>query len=357
MKICMVVPAADVKGGIASVINGYREYGFGKEYDITYIESYRNGTKWQKLAKAVRGYLQFFKEINRNVPDIVHIHSSFGPSFYRKMPFIYMASLKKIPIVNHIHGADFDTFYLKASANKKKLIKKVYCKCQIMIALSDEWRDNLKLIVPDEKILVVENYCRIPELSEKERKRQILFLGEIGQRKGCMDIPEILEKAFAKTGKVETVLAGDGDLAKVEGLIAEKGLSDSVSFPGWVRGDRKTKLLGQSSIFLFPSYKEGMPMALLEAMAYGLAIVTTDVGGIPKLLEDGVSGYLCRPGETQQLADRLAQLLADDAKCAAFGKAAREKAEKEYSLESHLAKLFEAYRRACAERGKNGAKM
>ena len=57
-------------------------------------------------------------------PDLVHIHSSFGPSFYRKMPFIYMASWRKIPIVNHIHGADFDEFYVNAPEEKKGKIKK-----------------------------------------------------------------------------------------------------------------------------------------------------------------------------------------------------------------------------------------
>ena len=102
-----MVPDRLVKGGIASVVNGYREHDFGGKCEVSYIESYRNGSKWEKLTKALKGYLLFFREMTLNKPDIVHIHSSFGPSFYRKMPFIYMACFGGVPVINHIHGAEF----------------------------------------------------------------------------------------------------------------------------------------------------------------------------------------------------------------------------------------------------------
>ena len=192
MKICMIVPNSTVKGGIAAVVNGYREHNFGERYRITYVESYCDGSKMRKLLKALGSYFCFLKVIITNRPDLIHIHSSFGPSFYRKMPFIYLGKMFRIPIINHIHGAEFDPFYGKASEQKKRLIQKVYRKCTRLIALSDEWKKNLKLIVPEDKITVLPNYCIVPEKVNPERKRQILFLGEIGKRKGCFDIPDIL---------------------------------------------------------------------------------------------------------------------------------------------------------------------
>lgn len=345
MKICMVVPDRLVKGGIASVVNGYREHDFGGKCEVSYIESYRNGSKWEKLAKALKGYLLFFREMILNKPDIVHIHSSFGPSFYRKMPFIYMACFRGVPVINHIHGAEFETFYLKASDRKKRRIRKVYGKCTMLIALSEEWKRNLESVVSPEKITVIENYCKIPDLSGTEKKKQILFLGEIGKRKGCYDIPEIYGRVLEKGERLPLIMAGDGELAEVKKLFEDRDLLESVSFPGWVRGADKDKCLKESGIFLFPSYYEGMPMAVLEAMAYGMAIVTTRVGGIPHLLENGVNGYLCEPGDIEGLSKRLLELSKDGDKRRKMGERARQKAIADYSMESHIKKLMDLYDR------------
>lgn len=340
-----MVPDRLVKGGIASVVNGYREHDFSGKCEVSYIESYRNGSKWEKLAKALKGYLLFFREMILNKPDIVHIHSSFGPSFYRKMPFIYMACFRGVPVINHIHGAEFETFYLKASDRKKRRIRKVYGKCTMLIALSEEWKRNLESVVSPEKITVIENYCKIPDLSGTEKKKQILFLGEIGKRKGCYDIPEIYGRVLEKGERLPLIMAGDGELAEVKKLFEDRDLLESVSFPGWVRGADKNKCLKESGIFLFPSYYEGMPMAVLEAMAYGMAIVTTRVGGIPHLLEDGVNGYLCEPGDIEGLSKRLLELSKDGDKRRKMGERARQKAIEEYSMESHIKKLMDLYGR------------
>lgn len=340
-----MVPDRLVKGGIASVVNGYREHDFSGKCEVSYIESYRNGSKWEKLAKALKGYLLFFREMILNKPDIVHIHSSFGPSFYRKMPFIYMACFRGVPVINHIHGAEFETFYLKASDRKKRRIRKVYGKCTMLIALSEEWKRNLESVVSPEKITVIENYCKIPDLSGTEKKKQILFLGEIGKRKGCYDIPEIYGRVLEKGERLPLIMAGDGELAEVKKLFEDRDLQKDISFPGWVQGADKDKCLKESGIFLFPSYYEGMPMAVLEAMAYGMAIVTTRVGGIPHLLEDGVNGYLCEPGDIEGLSKRLLELSKDGDKRRKMGERARQKAIEEYSMESHIKKLMDLYDR------------
>ncbi|MDD6811830.1 MAG: glycosyltransferase family 4 protein, partial [Lachnospiraceae bacterium] len=311
MKICMIVPNPAVKGGIASVVNGYRGSALEKQHEISYVESYCDGSKWQKLFKAISGYFAFIGQLIGNRPDVVHIHSSFGPSFYRKMPFIYLGRWAGIPVVNHIHGAEFDSFYEKASERKKKLVAKVYGKCTRLVVLSKEWKKAISQIVPAEKIDVVENYCKIPkEPYDTGRKpMQLLFLGELGERKGCYDIPVILETVKQSFPQVHLVMAGDGQMEPVKEAFHKKNLSGAVEFPGWVRGPEKEKLLRESAVFLFPTYHEGMPMAVLEAMGYGMGIVTTGVGGIPKLITQKENGYLEKPGQTQAMAQDVMELL------------------------------------------------
>ena len=349
-KICMIVQNPMVKGGIAAVANGYRGSMLEKEFTISYVESYKDGAKFTKLLKSIKGYFHFAKVLLLEKPELVHIHSSFGPSFYRKIPFIYMASWAKKPIINHCHGADFDSFYLNASNKKKKLIKKIYNKCTVMIALSDEWKERLSLIVQNDKIELIENYSRIHEDAIKEkvnRKRngQILFLGEIGQRKGCYDIPAVVEKVVEKFPDVKFVLGGTGDIESIRKLLREKGIEKNVVFPGWVRGKEKDRLLRESDIFFLPSYNEGMPMSILDAMGYALPIVSTDVGGIPKIVHNGENGHVCEPGDVQAFSNALIKILMNGDLCEKYGESSVEIVKQGYSFEGHIKRLTRLYKK------------
>lgn len=345
MRICMIVPNPAVKGGIASVVNGYRGSELEQKYEIVYVESYLNGSKLQKLGKAFSGYCSFIKQLIFHKPDIVHIHSSFGPSFYRKMPFIYLSSLRNIPIINHIHGADFDEFYERAPAVKKKWIGKVYNKCTKVLVLSEEWKNHIERIVPADRIDILENYCIIPKepYDSGRNMEQILFVGEIGRRKGCYDIPSIWENVVRQAPSARLVMAGDGEIEKVREAFEEKNVSSQVFFPGWVRGEDKERLFKESAIFLFPSYHEGMPMAILEAMSYGMGIVTTSVGGISKLIRNGENGYIREPGDIDTISSDIVCLLTNRDRCIAYGSRARENVKENYGRARHLERLCEIY--------------
>ena len=344
MKVLMVVPDQMVMGGIASVVNGYRKNGI-KDAEIIYVESYRNGSKLQKLTKALGAYAEFRRILRNNEIDLVHIHSSFGPSFYRKRPFINMAFRRHIPVVNHIHGAEFDRFYANASKSKKKAVEKCYRKCSELIALSKEWRDRLALIVPKDRIEVISNYCEIPKADEISNSTDVLFMGEIGQRKGCYDIPLIFERLRGMSFTL--TMAGNGDVQELQSCFGDI----EVGFPGWVRGEDKDRLLRQSGIFLFPSYNEGVPMALLEAMGHGLAVVTTNVGGIPTVVEDGVNGYMCTPGDIDRLSECVGKLLKDSELRNRMGAKARESIIQNYSFEKHVDSLYKLYEKVIKQYG------
>lgn len=350
-KVCMVVQNPMVKGGIAAVVNGYRGSRLEKDYNIIYVESYKDGGKLTKLVKGICGYFHFAKVLLIDKPDIIHIHSSFGPSFYRKMPFIYMASWSKKPIINHIHGADFDEFYVKASKEKKRLIKKVYGKCDVLIALSDEWKERLSQIVPKDKITIIENYSILHEDALTQRLNRpsnntVLFLGELGKRKGCYDIPAVAEKVLEKIPETSFVLGGSGsseDEAAIKKLCKDRGILSKVNFPGWVRGDQKDKLLREADVFLLPSYNEGMPMSVLDAMGYGLPIVSTNVGGVSKIVHDGENGYCCEPGDVEVMSNGILKMLEDREVLGSMSKESFRIVKDGYSLESHLKQVEAVY--------------
>ena len=234
-KVCMIVPSFSAKGGITSVVNGYRNSQLTEDYDVRFIETYCDGSVIQKTSKALSAYLKFIYTALFWKPNLVHVHSSFGGSFYRKALIIEIASLSKIPVVNHVHGADFDEFYRKKSQKKKKTIEKIYNKCIRTIALSEEWKKNLAEIVPEQTIRVVENYGILQEDLIKEKltkpnNKLILFLGFICERKGCFDIPAIVDQVCSKIPDARFILGGSGEIEKVKQKLSAK-YKDNVEFP------------------------------------------------------------------------------------------------------------------------------
>lgn len=343
-KICMIVQDQMVKGGIASVVNGYRGSKLEKDYKIIYVESYKDGSKFEKLFKAIKGYFSFIKVLVIDKPDIVHIHSSFGASFYRSIPFIYIASWAKKAIINHIHGSEFDKFYINTGNKKKKVVKKVWSKCTKFIVLSKEWKKTFSVVIPKEKMEVIENYSKIiSNVNRKENHNQVLFLGAINKMKGCYDIVDVIANVKKQIPNIKMIIAGDGEIEQVKKKTAELGVEDNIEFPGWVRAEEKDRLLRESDVFFLPSYTEGMPMSILDAMGYGLPIVSSNVGGIPKLVHNDENGYLCLPGDIKKFSDSIIKLLTDDEK--------REKASLEsiniiasgYSIDKHLNLLEKMY--------------
>ena len=123
----------------------------------------------------------------------------------------------------------------------------------------------------------------------------------------------------------------------------ELGIADHVELLGWVRGEDKERLLATAVLYVLPSYNEGLPVSVLEAMAAGLPILTTPVGGIPEAVTDGVEGFLVEPGDVRTLADRLERLLADADLARRMGVAARHKVEAAFSANAVVPQLEAMY--------------
>ncbi|WP_029319904.1 glycosyltransferase family 4 protein [Butyrivibrio sp. AE3004] len=351
LKICMIVQDPNVKGGIAAVTSGYYNSRLEKDFDITYVESYRDGGKFSKLIKALKAYREFRKVLKTNRPDVVHVHSSFGPSFFRKYPIIHMAHKAGIPIVNHIHGSALDELYTNAPAWKKRMVEKSYGECTRLIVLSEDWKKKISAIVPADKIEVIPNYSVIvPEMisdkvmQERFEKKQILYLGRFDDLKGVVDIPAIADIVKKEFPEARFVLGGTGETQPTENEIKRLHLEDTVILPGWIRGDEKIKLLKESSIFLLPSHMEAMPMSILEAMGYALPIVSCEVGGIPRVVSKDINGKLYKPKDVTGMASGIISYFSDKASWEEASRQSLKLADEGYSFDSHIDKIEKIYR-------------
>ena len=344
MKVLMIGAGRDVRGGVSSVVNSYYDAGLDRLCDLTYLPTMEDGSKLKKLFVAACARFRFEYLIKKN--DILHVHMSSDNSFYRKAVFIRKAYREKKKIIIHMHGSTFDLFYKeRCSDAQKRQVREIFAMADKVIALSEDWKKFLAESICDEqKIVVIYNAVNLPEPYEKDySNRKMLFLGILGQRKGTYDLIGVLPELFRKYPDAHVYFGGDGEREQAEKLCVEKGIADHVTFLGWVRGAEKERLLRECSVYVLPTYHEGMPMSVLEAMSYGMAVVSTYVGGIPHIIMDGENGLLCEAGNLSQLQKALCDFLGNCDRRETLGKAAALYIRDMFDVKQAVQRIFQLY--------------
>ena len=178
--------------------------------------------------------------------------------------------------------------------------------------------------------------------------RKLVCVGRLCEQKGQLLLLRALHRLREQGLRVELVLAGDGEMRpEVEALIAELGLADQVRITGWIGGDTVREEILQARALVLPSFAEGLPVVLMEAMALGRPVISTYIAGIPELVDDGVHGWLIPAGDVQALADAMRQVLQhDDAALAQIGARAHERAAARHSTDTEARKLLAHFRAA-----------
>ena len=187
------------------------------------------------------------------------------------------------------------------------------------IVLSEYWRKALvdELKIPAKKVKVLYNPCPIIKtkdemLQHNVKRKTILYAGTVCHRKGYDDLIRAFAKIAKKYPDWNVVLAGNGEEEKGRAISKELGIANQVEFLGWVSGEQKDKAFRESMIFCLPSYAEGFPMAVLDAWAYGLPVITTPVGGIPDVAKDGKNMLLFNPGDIDALAQQMEKMIVNE---------------------------------------------
>ncbi|HET8933861.1 MAG TPA: glycosyltransferase family 4 protein [Polyangiales bacterium] len=211
----------------------------------------------------------------------------------------------------------------------------------------------LRLIPPEhwDKLFIVRCALDLRALPAKpirapgERVR-VICVARLSAEKGHVG----LLRAFAKAQKngardSELVLVGDGpERKRIEQAVAELGLEKSVTLLGRKSEEDTLREVAKSDLLVLASFMEGLPVVLMEALAYGLPVIAPRVAGVPELVEENVHGLLFAPAAWDELADRLQRMLSDAALRQRLGAAGRAKIEREFEISSAVTPLVERYR-------------
>jgi glycosyltransferase involved in cell wall biosynthesis len=334
--IAMIGTSIETMGGISSVVAAYRKAGLFDDWPVLYYSSHADGSRLAKLGKAIRAYLSLLLACLSGKIAIVHVHLSSRASFWRKSLFLLTGYAFGIPSIIHLHGSEFMEFYQNECGSiLKKFVRFIFSRAERIIVLSSQWKSMIRQITSNLNVTVIFNPIDViagnVAFSDEREKDVLLFLGRMGTRKGIYDLIKAVACVRTIRPDIRLLCGGDGDIDAVSRLASDLNVTNHVQILGWVTGQAKEDVLGRATVFVLPSYAEGLPVSILEAMAHGLPIISTPVGGIPDIIENGLNGRLVPPGDHQHLADAIIGLLADARLRDSMAHAALEKIQTTFS--------------------------
>ena len=329
------------RGGIASYVGALRETELWSRWRMEHIATHRDVSAMRRLGLFAVGLARYSWVLLVRRPALVHLHMSHYGSFVRKAVLVWLAAGLRVPVLVHVHGSDFDLMYDRLPRPLQAVVRATLHRCAVVVALGDSWAERLSVIAPRSLVVTVPNAVRVPrELTGGGGGAggpvRVVLLGEIGERKGSFTLLETWAKLAAEPdvlGGARLTMAGDKGADRAVRLIAELGIEESAEVCSWLAPEDVQRVLGAADVFVLPSVTEGQPMALLEAMAHGLCVVASAVGGIPDMVQDGRSGLLVPPNDPGALQAALRRVLADPQLRARLGAAARGRVLEQFDLE------------------------
>lgn len=311
MKVLIITPSFSLLGGVANHYLGLQEFWTEK---VRY-EFYGKRKKIPALVMLPFDFIKYVFKLLFSRPDVVIINPSLRKyQLTRDGAYLLVARFLRIPVVTFFHG--WDRALAKSLKSKPGFFKRIYNKSGLIYVLAEEFKSDLKAIgisksisltttkVNDKLIADFDISCRTGEISE------ILFLGRIVEQKGIFIAIKAFHLLTPTYPNLRLKIVGDGpDLEKAKQLVNHLRLTN-VSFRGAVFGEAIAEEFSNAHLYILPSYEEGMPTSVLEAMAFGLPIVSRPVGGLNDFFDEQM-GILVSSFEAEDFAKAIETLLVD----------------------------------------------
>lgn len=346
MKVLMLGVDQSTKGGMWSVVENYlQDESFNRDVKLRYIPTAAAGSRLKKAACFAGGWLKSLWILLTDRPDVVHLHVSERGSVYRKALLTKLAKLFGRKVILHMHGAEFESWYEALDGRGQQRVRACLNNADCILILGEYWRAFISGLVEDaSKIRVLYNaVAALPENRYNPEAANLLFLGEVGERKGAYDLLRAIQRVNADLpAETKLLLYGPNPEGDILERILSLGLGERVRYCGWADRKKKEEAFAQTAISVLPSYHEGLPMTILEAMAHGIPCISTPVAAIPEAVDE-TNGVLVQPGDIPALGDAILGLLRDQEARKAKSTHAHDRIDKLFSMENHRNSLLQIY--------------
>jgi glycosyltransferase involved in cell wall biosynthesis len=291
----------------------------------------------------------------RERPALVHFAGGGWWRFWEYTIYIQMCRLFGIKTIYH-WLTNFDDFYGVSSPKSRSMIKRIINQVDRHIVISQLDKDSMDSLLPGPMVIFLPGAVSnsfINQFSDrnsivKPDEIQILFIGGRDPvRKGIFDVLKAYSTVVSKYENSRLVLTGGGNVEDAINQAADPEIMDCISFLSYVSESQKIDLYKSAAMLILPSYQEGLPYVILEALAAGLPVITTPVGGIPDVVVDDVNGFLIQPGDYAALAQKILLLCGDRPLRERMGQANKEKILSQYSEQAIFERLGRIYNELC----------
>ena len=251
-----------------------------------------------KLWHNLKNYLKLYQ-----ITSVNKIYATIGQTFagvLKFAPYFLLAKLLNKPVIVHVHGNNLLNQYQKQKGWKKKIFYFVVSLADKGIVLSENLKPNLLAFLPDENIFVLPNFIDRELLSDEKSliknkdwsQLKILYLSNLMTQKGIFELLDALAELKQKGIEYSAIIAGNMDKSIEKQIEKKIELLPGVKYAGVVTGERKKEIFLQSNVFILPSYREGQPLSIFEAMATGNIVVSTAHPGITDIFNSEQIRYI-----------------------------------------------------------------
>lgn len=332
------------RGGITTLTKDILASSVGEEFDIEYIASQAEDLGVaRKALMAAQAFAFFSWQCVFDKPDFVYINVGSNASLYRESSFFLLAKLLGIRSLGHFHAGDIEVYLPRQPNIGKAFITAALKACDSWIAVSEASLASLGSITDAQEITLIRNGINSSDFhhlddSKNESPAKLLFVGAAGKLKGERDLVNALSLVKQRGLSFRVAFAGYG-VDQLRNRLGELGLSDLVDHLGPVATNERIGHFQNADIFVLPTYAEALPISVIEAMACGVSIITTPVGGIPEIIEDGKHGLFIAPGDVNGLADKICLLIENEPLRKSLGANARDRARNELDFREYETRL------------------
>lgn len=347
-------PDAEIFGGMVSSCRALMRSSFPTRAEVIPVDTTQIAHPPPSLAKrlllAGRRAVEYVIKLERERPDAVILFTAAGASVLEKGVLGWYARLRGVPALLFPRGGPVMDA-CERSRVSRTWIRWAMKGAHVVVCQGPAWQDFVvELLGIDRRDApVIPNWTATTSLLDigagrrlRSAAPRLLFVGWLDREKGVAELLEACGE-LAASHDFELVFVGEGNMSEAaRRFAADRGLQDRIGFRGWLRGEALDREYADADIFVLPSWSEGLPNSMIEAMAAGMAVVVSAVGNVPSAIDDGVNGLMVAPGDVPGLRDALAALIADPQRCAQLGASAHRTARDRFGVETAVDRILAA---------------
>ena len=316
IKIVILSPSRTAASGVTTHANMLFASPLNNDFELLHFQVGSEGrveNRWQRLVRYIGSPIRLARLILRYRPKVVHLNTSINnKAYWRDLIYLGVAKLLGCKVVNQIHGGVLPANFTHNSYIKYRLFQCFIACSDVVVLISKEAHQAYLKYTPETHLVYIPNAIEHAGLlgdiviTSAQRPLKLIYIGRLTFEKGLFEALEAIARLVTLGRKLSFQIVGGGEAEMaLRERVEQLGIAQHVHLLGAIFGEAKNELWKQADVFVFPTYSEGLPYSMLEAMAAGTPPITCPVGAIPDVVQNGVHGLLVPPKDVDAIVQAI----------------------------------------------------